>query len=64
MKKNGPNLTGIPMDSASDADHDAILIESGMEPGTSTAGDFFDMLQEKHKASCFQTLHISHCACL
>ncbi len=53
MKKHGPNLTGVPTDSATDANRDAILIESGMEPGTSTAGDFFDMLQETHTASYF-----------
>ncbi len=39
MKKNGPNLTGVNIDVASEADRDAILIESGMEPRTSTAGE-------------------------
>ncbi len=39
VKKSGPNLTGVSTDLASDADRDAILIENGMEPGSSTSGE-------------------------
>ncbi len=36
-KKSVPNLTGVSC-GISDADHDDVLTESGMEPGPSTTG--------------------------
>lgn len=40
-----PNLTGIPTGLASDADRDAVLVESGMEPGPSTSGDASERIE-------------------
>ncbi len=48
VKKSGPNLTGVSAEMTSDADRDAILIESGMEPGASTSGaKIWKILQTK-----------------
>ena len=47
-QKSGPNLTGVSTELASNADCDTILIDSGMEPGSSSSGDKFEGVENRN----------------